>query len=102
MQISKTLFVVVGFASTAFAACPMAPGNTDPNCCWGGSTGEDACLRQAGGVACSNGADKENFCVNMGITKAECNADCCDTRTRKGKPCNKGANACDEDTGCPN
>lgn len=29
-------------------------------------------------------------------------ADCCDTRTKKGKPCPKGANACDRKTGCPN
>lgn len=45
---------------------------TDPNCCWGGDQGSDACSRQNGGTGCMLGAETQNFCINRGITKEQC------------------------------
>ncbi|KAI9152322.1 hypothetical protein HJFPF1_09552 [Paramyrothecium foliicola] len=90
---------LLALSATAYAACTID--GTDPNCCWGGDQGSDACSRQNGGMGCILGAEAKNFCMNMGIPNSKCDADCCDTRTGWGKPCPKGKNRCDEDSGCP-
>ncbi|KAM0325131.1 hypothetical protein ACHAQA_007670 [Verticillium albo-atrum] len=97
MQLFSLLIAAIA-ASSANAACQIA-GSIDPNCCWGGKNGRDACLRQNGG--CSFGSDPGNYCTSFGIGRDRCGADCCDTRTGWGKPCPKGRNACDPKTGCP-
>ncbi|OLN97997.1 hypothetical protein CCHL11_06811 [Colletotrichum chlorophyti] len=97
MKFSQALAILT-LSATAFGACTID--GTDPNCCWGGSDGHDACLRQNGYIGCINGAERGNFCKNRGITSQQCDADCCDTRTGWGKPCPKGKNRCDEDSGC--
>ncbi|KAI5366810.1 hypothetical protein AA0119_g7457 [Alternaria tenuissima] len=75
----------------------------DKDCCWGGDQGADACLRQRGGIACTQvgNAESGNFCINMGIPTEKCSADCCDIKTGNGQPCPKGKNRCDKDSGCP-
>ncbi|KAH9879295.1 hypothetical protein J1614_002734 [Plenodomus biglobosus] len=117
MRFFTTIIATVVAIGSANAACSIG-GGTDPNCCWGGQNGVDACNRQG---ACNVGADRYNYCSYFGITPQECvgllkhlvmlmllmvglmqDADCCDTRTRRGKPCPKGKNFCDEETGCPN
>ncbi|KAF6820921.1 hypothetical protein CPLU01_12612 [Colletotrichum plurivorum] len=90
---------ILGLAIGAHAACTID--GTDPNCCWGGDQGNDACSRQNGYIGCINGYEDNNFCRNMGIPNSKCDADCCDTRTGWGKPCPKGKNRCDPDSGCP-
>ncbi|OLN87952.1 hypothetical protein CCHL11_00125 [Colletotrichum chlorophyti] len=66
------------------------------NCCWGGSNGEDACLRQRGGAnVCRRPPEASNFCTNVfrqgtQIPVSEtCDADCCDTITGWGIGCPK-------------
>ncbi|KAG9191384.1 hypothetical protein G6011_09472 [Alternaria panax] len=75
----------------------------DKNCCWGGDQGSDACLRQTGGIACTQSGSTEtnNFCSKYGISMAKCKADCCDIKTGNGQPCPRGKNRCDKDSGCP-
>ncbi|KAF4458293.1 hypothetical protein FALBO_14981 [Fusarium albosuccineum] len=97
MQLFNALFLALA-ATSVNAACMIA-GSIDPNCCWGGKDNVDACNRQG---ACNvHPGDTENYCRKFGITPQDCDADCCDTRTKKGKPCPKGRNACDPETGCP-
>lgn len=143
MQFFKSTFLLLAVSATAFAAVsdvyPYWDGSiqdrlanktlrpqctidgTDPNCCWGGKDGSDACSRQNGGAGCVLGAEWGNFCKNRGIPYSKCvgvpsnrfgppchfltrtsyqSADCCDTRTGKGKGCPKGKNRCDPDSGC--
>lgn len=50
----------------------MQVDSTDPNCCWGGKTGMDACFRQAKSQACRDPEMKKNFCVNIGIPRSKC------------------------------
>ncbi|RDW75269.1 hypothetical protein BP6252_06411 [Coleophoma cylindrospora] len=113
MKFTQSL-VILALAANAYAACRIGINSIDPNCCWGGDQGSDACSRQQGGTGCSLGAESGNFCVNLGIPNSKCghpvpmltrdilqNADCCDTRTGKGKPCPKGKNRCDPESGCP-
>lgn len=105
--------------------CSIGITSSDPNCCWGGQAGHDACLRQQGGGGCIQGTEAKNFCMNMNIPSSKCvsrlfafcqsfhsrsvekvfanvwqDADCCDTRTGLGKPCPKGKNRCDPESGC--
>ncbi|KAF6834426.1 hypothetical protein CMUS01_06163 [Colletotrichum musicola] len=94
-----TALALLALGATANAACTIY--GTDPNCCWGGDDGYDACLRQNGYVGCTNGRENGNFCKNRGIPNSKCSADCCDTRAGYGKPCPKGKNRCDDDSGCP-
>ncbi|WYZ43585.1 hypothetical protein EsH8_VII_000021 [Colletotrichum jinshuiense] len=90
---------IFALVTTAQAACTID--GTDPNCCWGGHQGSDACSRQNGYIGCIIGRETSNFCINRGIPNSKCSADCCDTRTGYGKPCPKGKNRCDPDSGCP-
>ncbi|KXH55164.1 hypothetical protein CNYM01_13582 [Colletotrichum nymphaeae SA-01] len=98
MQLINLIFVTAMAITSVNAGCMIA-GSYDPNCCWGGKDNVDACNRQG---ACNVGGDTDNYCAKFGITPQQCDADCCDTRTKKGKPCPKGRNACDRKTGCPN
>ncbi|WYZ36525.1 hypothetical protein EsH8_II_000031 [Colletotrichum jinshuiense] len=98
MQFFQAFLLAAIAANSVNAACMIA-GSIDPNCCWGGKDNVDACNRQG---ACNvHPGDTENYCAKFGITPQDCDADCCDTRTKKGKPCPKGRNACDPKTGCP-
>ncbi|KAK0642606.1 hypothetical protein DIS24_g8831 [Lasiodiplodia hormozganensis] len=93
--------IAFAFVASASAACTMQVDSTDPNCCWGGKNGMDACFRQAKSQTCRDPNERKNFCVNMGIPRSKCDADCCDTRTGWGKPCPKGRNACEDPNNCP-
>ncbi|OHW93752.1 ec16 protein [Colletotrichum incanum] len=66
------------------------------NCCWGGSNGRDACLRQRGGAnVCRSPNMAWNFCRNVYKQGTQtpvsetCDADCCDTVTGWGIGCPK-------------
>ncbi|KZL85978.1 hypothetical protein CI238_06151 [Colletotrichum incanum] len=61
---------ILALTATAYAACRID--GTDPNCCWGGDQGSDACARQNGYIGCINGAESGNFCRNMGIPNTKC------------------------------
>lgn len=50
----------------------MQVDSTDPNCCWGGKNGMDACFRQAKSQTCRDPNERKNFCVNMGIPRSKC------------------------------
>ncbi|KAL1640205.1 hypothetical protein SLS58_007156 [Diplodia intermedia] len=58
--------------------------STDPNCCWGGKVGQDACFRQAKSQSCRDPNEKRNFCANVGIPRSKC-----------------GRNACEDPDNCP-
>ncbi|KAF6835355.1 hypothetical protein CPLU01_04435 [Colletotrichum plurivorum] len=97
-----TALTLLALGVTTHAACTVSQvEGTDPNCCWGGDDGWDACLRQNGYIGCTQAVETNNFCKNHGIPNTMCKADCCDLRTGKGKACPKGKNRCDEDSGCP-
>lgn len=55
-----------------FKKCTIGVTSTDPNCCWGGQEGSDACHRQQGTPRCGNGMEAHNFCKNMGIPNSKC------------------------------
>ncbi|EOA83048.1 uncharacterized protein SETTUDRAFT_23023 [Exserohilum turcica Et28A] len=97
MQFSvfSTGFLVAIIANTAFAAPPnlktRAKGSgscyAGVDCCYSSST---ACYRQniwpAGYINCNvNGAS--TWCSDVGITKAQCDADCCSVSTGYGRSC---------------
>lgn len=89
MQFTQTLAVVL-FAAYAHATCTIGIVSSDPNCCWGGDQGSDACSRQyitltysqsfpniltshrQGGNGCFMGSESGNFCMNMGIPNSKC------------------------------
>lgn len=52
--------------------CTMQVDSTDPNCCWGGKNGMDACFRQVKSQACRDPEMRKNFCVNVGIPRSKC------------------------------
>ncbi|KAH6696452.1 hypothetical protein BKA61DRAFT_683152 [Leptodontidium sp. MPI-SDFR-AT-0119] len=60
------------------------------DCCWGGKNGRDACQRQlvATPEACDN-EESDNYCINNGVTNAQCDADCCAISTGFGIGCPK-------------
>ncbi|KAF6811927.1 ec16 protein [Colletotrichum plurivorum] len=103
-----SLFVVLGLATAAQEAmaasqhgscltsfqCRIA--ESKANCCWGGSNGISACLRQRNGAnVCNSPSEAANFCKNVNIegqnikVSETCNADCCDTKTVFGTGCPK-------------
>ncbi|KAF6803212.1 hypothetical protein CMUS01_15145 [Colletotrichum musicola] len=65
-----SIFVVLGLATAAqdamAASCRIA--ESKANCCWGGSNGLSACLRQRGGAnVCRSPSEATNFCQNVNI-----------------------------------
>ncbi|OJD34145.1 cytochrome p450 [Diplodia corticola] len=93
--------VAFGLVASVSATCRMSANSEDPNCCWGGKAGIDACFRQSKSQTCRDAAERKNFCINRNIPTSKCDADCCDTRTGWGKPCPKGKNSCEDPTNCP-
>ncbi|KAL0944748.1 uncharacterized protein CTRU02_202635 [Colletotrichum truncatum] len=74
-------------------AAECVVGGVTKNCCWGDKDGGSmACKRQRKGnrpkdeyYSCES--EEANWCSTLDITKEECDADCCDTNTRKGITC---------------
>ncbi|KAB2573262.1 hypothetical protein BFW01_g1956 [Lasiodiplodia theobromae] len=58
------------------------------NCCY---SSRDACNRQLGGWANFLTAQMycplHKYCIDYGITRKQCNADCCDIKTGWGRGC---------------
>ncbi|KAH8622139.1 hypothetical protein IG631_23245 [Alternaria alternata] len=72
-----TSIVALALAVSVQAECYITGGFGtvgDKGCCWGGDQGADACLRQQGGIACTQvgNAESANFCINMGIPTEKC------------------------------
>ncbi|KAF9873233.1 hypothetical protein CkaCkLH20_09396 [Colletotrichum karsti] len=96
MRFSAIIFLTLAAAAqeAVAASCRIADFKSD--CCWGGSNGQDACLRQRGGAnVCRSPGESSNFCRNVNKAgtqtkvSATCNADCCDTNTGFGIGCPK-------------
>ncbi|KAJ3535335.1 hypothetical protein NM208_g7176 [Fusarium decemcellulare] len=79
MKVVQALMCAMAvFASVEASECRIAS-RVQSNCCWGGD-GAASCIRQRqGGIGDCNGVEEQNYCSNNGVTKAQCNADCCST-----------------------
>ncbi|KAL1798037.1 hypothetical protein ACET3X_004643 [Alternaria dauci] len=77
MKFAASSLITLALAVSVNAICNIGGGFGtvgDKDCCWGGDQGADACLRQNGGIACTQvgNAESKNFCINMGIPSSKC------------------------------
>ncbi|CZT43083.1 uncharacterized protein RSE6_03069 [Rhynchosporium secalis] len=87
MQVNTLLF-------TAFMAAMVQPGlacTISQDCCWGGNdAGLNGCENQHTidkAETCTSAPYVADYCRNNGVTRFQCDADCCSISGKVGRGC---------------